>query len=512
MVTRLTINVWLAAVMVVLTLVCFSRFWIPRGIEVSLQCTAEKPVELQVFYAASPKDKWSHSEKKKVSRESELTFFLPVRELGRFRLDFGEKPGKVDVMNIRLHGKDTLELQSASQFTPYNIPEVKKLPMGVQIVSAHKDPFLVYNKSLSMRAGAKRQLQLIPFLLLVVSACGLSQLLLCLRSSQSSKKYPELGNVEALRIIFTLIIVVHHYVAFVFNQWSSGNIVEFFFILSGYLLALNYKPDRSLVTLARQRWVRFVPLVVVGSLLSCGGWDSFYGLFMIHSTGLAMRCVPADPAWYIAVLFWCTLFYVGCFKAFSVRKLYLLIGVITFVTSVMYVRFPGDWWAMCFDFIPKGMLRGLSCMGMGILLSLVIRRNPRETVRPAQKAVYSVLELGVLAYVVISLFYKPLHNHFWIMRDICIITMLSLFILSRGWVAKFMEAPVFARIAKYCLSIYLTHWAFMKHLFWVNDDITTSVCTGVFLAIGLGCVCHHLIEVPGARLLNKLIDWFKASS
>ena len=188
-----TMNVWLAVVMVVLVLACFSRFWIPRGIEVTLQCTAEKPVELQVFYAASAKDKWSHSEKKKVSGSAELSFFLPIRELGRFRLDFGEKPGKVGVMNIRLQGKETMELQSASLFTPYNIQKVKELSTGVQIESAHKDPFLVYNKNLSMRAGKTRSLQLIPFLLLVVSACGLSQLLLCLRPSQNGKKSPQLG-------------------------------------------------------------------------------------------------------------------------------------------------------------------------------------------------------------------------------------------------------------------------------------------------------------------------------
>lgn len=328
----------------------------------------------------------------------------------------------------------------------------------------------------------------------------------------SKGKTPNLLNIEFLRILFTIGVLLVHFRGHVYHLWSGGGYaVEFFFILSGYLMAYSYKPERKVIDLAKRNWIRFAPLVIVGGLLSKGGWESFYGLFMIQYTGLGYAWIPNGPAWYIGVLFWCSLFYLGLLKSLSIKYRQLVIGSLTFISYLIIAR-SGPVHYIISDFIPHGVLRGIAGTGLGILIHQICVRQKNEEERCLwSKILYSCTELILILYIMSSFYTKEYFIDWWIFNPISHTILLMLFIVKRGFISSLLESPVCAKIANYCLSTYLMHWCFFKHRFWqIEGDCATSIALAILYSVILGVLAHHLVEKPGVKYLSILIDKLSA--
>ena len=104
------------------------------------------------------------------------------------------------------------------------------------------------------------------------------------------EKLPKMMNLEFLRIVFTFAVVWCHFIV-KFKIWQSGWLgVEFFFILSGFLLVLTFKPEKTVVSFIKNKWMRFAPLTLFGGLL----WLSFESRISLKSRCLQER---RDTAW-----------------------------------------------------------------------------------------------------------------------------------------------------------------------------------------------------------------------
>lgn len=322
-----------------------------------------------------------------------------------------------------------------------------------------------------------------------------------------------LYNIEFLRIMFTFGVLMCHFRGNVFKLVSGGGLaVEFFFILSGYLLAMTYKRERSILSIAARNWKRFVPLVVFAAAICGGGVSSLYGIGMLQYTGLAFISVPNNPpAWYIGVLFWCNLFYLGLYKSTNHHTRNLIIGCIVYISYLIISRTGADLYIVN-EYIPHGMLRGLAGMGMGILLNNVVQRKPfYQCTSFAIRACYTVAELVLIFYIICGFFTSRLFIAYWIFNPIFYVILLSLFICKRGYISCLFEHRCWSQIAKYCLSIYLTHWFFVVNRFWIiPQSKTLSLIVAVVLSCIMGIVTHYLIEKVGVRVLDKFINAFKS--
>ena len=324
-------------------------------------------------------------------------------------------------------------------------------------------------------------------------------------------KRPALLNIEFLRILFTLGVLLVHFRSHVYHLWSGGGYaVEFFFILSGYFMAYSYRPERTVIDLAQRNWIRFAPLVIVGGLLSKGGVESFYGIFMIQYTGLGFAWIPNGPAWYIGVLFWISLFYLSILRSFSIEKRHLIIGVLTFVSYLIIAR-TGPVHYIISDFIPHGLLRGIAGMGLGILIYQICTRPQNIENRSfLSKFIYSSLELLLILYIISSFFTKEYFIEWWIFNPISHAILLMLFIVKRGFISSFLESPICSGFANYCLSIYLMHWCFYKYRFWqIEGECATSIALAIFYSVILGILAHHFVEKPAAKYLKIMFDKLK---
>ena len=165
---------WLVIFSMVGCLGASFQFWIPQCVEVTMKYSVQKPIALQCFYTETPRGKWLFTEKEKVFGEGAISFLLPTKELARFRLDIGEKPGKVEIKDLCLRGSQTISLASSTMFVQKNMAKVTDINNGFQLYSSHNDPFMVYNKPFCVQAGDKRSFLLIPFAVVMLGACVLS--------------------------------------------------------------------------------------------------------------------------------------------------------------------------------------------------------------------------------------------------------------------------------------------------------------------------------------------------
>lgn len=113
--------------------------------------------------------------------------------------------------------------------------------------------------------------------------------------------------------------------------------------------------------------------------------------------------------------------------------------------------------------------------------------------------------------VIVTFFY------FYVMKNLkkeianLIIAVIAFFALRKGAVSNFFEKQAFAKIAKYCLSVYLTHIVcvrvlnllFAKHGDWILSHSAVSIACVLLSVVALGVFAHHVIEKPASKALKE---------
>ncbi len=435
-------------ILTVIALIATKSLWLKPGVSVLFDYEAQKDLTIQVFYCADSGAPFTGDAcvTEKIQRgKSKAFIFIPTdSKVSRFRIDVGSAPGQFVFRNVRLSGRSVVK-PDLGKFIPRNIKQYDVKDGIATVISEHRDPYLSYREPLCVECTLVIQWSRV--IAVFLSALYLSFVVVdmwCARHSKESEPLPKLKNIEFLRILFTLFVLVTHFFAIFKIDNTGGQAVQFFFLLSGYLLALTYRPERKILDIAINRYIRFVPLVVFGGLLSSGGWKSFQGLWMMQNTGL-MGDVPNAPAWYIAVLFWCTLFFIGMMKAFGKKQLLLILAVICFTAMLANIHCPCKAGTPAADRLPlygiltRGLLRGLACMSIGILLEHFCRRVQGEHVKRAQKLVYTAAELAILTYIIWGCFDRFIMLSGFAIQVLSHVALLYLFVLKRGLISSMLE-------------------------------------------------------------------------
>ena len=323
------------------------------------------------------------------------------------------------------------------------------------------------------------------------------------------EKLPRIMNIEFLRVLFTLGIVSCHFFRKINVYSGGGQGVDFFFILSGFFLSLTFNPERKALEFAKSKFIRWIPLIIFGGFIRHPSFSSiFYPLFFLQNTGLAYQDIANDTAWYLGVLFWVLIFYLSVFKTMKPETRNLFIGTSVFLLYIICARAEGDArWGMVYSYFPRGLLLGIAGVGLGCMLQQICVRNDKVVVKKSA----TFFEIVALLYILLSVFIMPMAEE-WIFMPISHFIILYLFIRKEGIVSNFFEKPVFAKMARYCLSVYLTHQYVTANIFAIYEKkllILPPYITIVYIltaSILLGIFAHHVIELPATRALKKWLD------
>jgi peptidoglycan/LPS O-acetylase OafA/YrhL len=360
----------------------------------------------------------------------------------------------------------------------------------------------------------------------------------------------EIDALTGIRGLAAVIVIAYHiYPASDFPLGLSQMVargylsVDIFFVLSGFVMALNYGPmfrDRvrlpSVLSFLMRRVARLYPLyiaflalrvgyslLVYHSLQVPGFWfamnlaqplrDLVANVFMIQSWGVAKAIT--NPTWSISTewgAYFVFPFIVGAIL-FGRRGLAVAgacAAALLVIAASILTGYDGEHHNGALDaydgrtFIP--MLR---CLG-GFAIGLVTFRVYRWA--PVARLAGSGLGWLVLAYLQLGLL---LH-----LPDLALYPAFPLLVLclacDKGVLGRvFAWTPIYA-LGVLSYTIYVIHNVWISPVHWMEKTLPAQMPYGVaqlttaaFLVLSLGgaaAALHHWVEVPGRRLVRALAD------
>ena len=433
------------------------------------------------------------SEKKKTkSSDGKVSFEVKGKALSWFKIDV---PEKTKIKNVKFRGwkKQNIALNARNEYMEKSLKNRISMDFYNLIVLGGLGYYLGWFLVHSLKYGFPKD----------------------------DPKLPKMMNIEFLRIVFTFIIVWCHFcdnLKFWFASWLG---VEFFFVLSGFLLVLTFKPERSYAEFLKDRIIRFMPLIVFSGIIRTIFYKAYLNtlsdFFFLTPLGLAKTPGVASGSWYLGVLIVVSLFYQYLLKTKKREDANVIICLISFISAIVLTQFNwknGVWRTVEAEVIPLpfGLLRGLAGMGVDCFTAFFYLRPKLEN---STKETSFIVESVVLFFSVFCLLIKKLYPQNPIYMYMLFSALILLFTNKNGKISRFFEKPLFCRLSKYCMSLYLTHfiiaysglYSLLKYYpDYIREHVVLSAILYFLSAVILAFISHHFIELPVTRTLKK---WLK---
>lgn len=342
-------------------------------------------------------------------------------------------------------------------------------------------------------------------------------------------------QLDALRFFFALIVVMVHTIGFRLTLIHGGYAVDFFFILSGFVLshALLRRPasDGGFTwggfTWGGFAWARFARLyplhlatllflfVMVGGLGGAGGNDTLslvLNLLLLQGLGVIGTDAWNFPSWSISVEF-----LVNILLLYPVVRFRSRIGAaIVVVAAVAAILLA---WGPVFDLfnvqpafgpiLSGGLLRGSAGILLGYLLYeawlvLAPRIDASRWQAPATAA-----EIGLCALL---LFCLGTDHPVWNALPAPLSALLVLQMATvPGRLSRLFQSRLFAELGNISYAIYLLHiplFAVFVGAGWLPQreaGFTWAWFAYLLLLLGLAEISFYFLERPAQRRLNSLL-------
>ncbi len=328
-----------------------------------------------------------------------------------------------------------------------------------------------------------------------------------------------------LRIIATILIVFHHYqqilgdfpgvkVSFYSGRFYFGNIVEFFFVLSGYLTYTNISKIENGLNFGAfygRKAKRFLPWIFFSSLvyyllhivyvyINNEAWISVYPHWweiLINSIGMQSGWFFATnrlnfSLWYISVLFLCygwfySLTWVGkktgiprvLFYSFFV---FIGIGIKTCLYSGILIHAP---------FFNGFSARGYAAFFFGLIVACLLQKKNRRD--------YYIF-VGITICVLFAFCFINTNMLEYIVMIVVFALLIVLF--STEFMNKIINLKVFEFLGESTLYVYIWHipallfCVIIKDLVFHGMQLNSyfAMCIYTITLFLVGCVFHSLIK------------------
>lgn len=263
------------------------------------------------------------------------------------------------------------------------------------------------------------------------------------------------NSLDFWRIIFTYLIVALHYGYSI--GWKLG--VEFFFILSGMLLAAECTVKKT--GFRQYVWKRIRRLyphyifsfIVFVLILDNGGGimgllqvlrKSLLEICMLQIIGIGDYASNHGAVWYVSSLFISSVFLYGCMKFLSYKVhlfIFLVFIALGYFSQFLFGSMCITTWESPLGFcLLPGLIRGLSEMSLGILCFYIGRMLDERGMWRKKREFLIGMEILSMSFIVLYT-YKHLDNHVLILALFCIAVTTGYFcehgLLSHALIKKF---------------------------------------------------------------------------
>lgn len=321
-------------------------------------------------------------------------------------------------------------------------------------------------------------------------------------------------SIEMLRVVFTLYIVLRHTLAAVGIQNNLWLGVEFFFVLSGFMIAKTFNPCMSVFGFVVKKYLRFAPLVLFGCVLCAFVRDfdplSFIAnLLLVSETGLIVGSGAYDPpTWYLSVLLW------GggvIFMSLKQDKSGPFVIAFTALIGMAYLQKYGYEEAFGNNVpqlvIPQRFIRGCAEMSMGCIVAKFYMSDASDFLRRKTLLRDMLFWVALVAAVVGP--WLPIYDRYGCISCLVIAYAVVVFFFAIG--DNVFNLPFWSKISRYALSVFVVHYVSTFLLFryrhiYFEDGSLLAILSALGVSILLGVAGHHLVELPAQRLISRFMN------
>ena len=299
---------------------------------------------------------------------------------------------------------------------------------------------------------------------------------------------------DIFRGIFSSLVVFFHMSTFsatpiINNQfiYNSDLFVDFFFVLSGFVMAYSYQTiatGAELSTFFKKRFFRLYPLHLIVLLafvaielskhFAAGyvqvnkidnvsnNWSTFFSnLFLLNSVKL-----PGidDVSWNIAswsisaemiayIVFGLIMLLIA--KAGLGKAKLLVYALVVFIGIAILHVLTGTF-SLLFTF-DYGFLRGITGFFTGVICFTTFN-SYKATIRTAGNSMFSILEVLMLTITIVSVCYGDVFKNYGFIYPVIFFITILVFAFEKGWLSAQLKKTKFLhRTGQYSYSIYMIH-------------------------------------------------------
>lgn len=328
-------------------------------------------------------------------------------------------------------------------------------------------------------------------------------------------KNKRIGEMELWRFIFSIIIVFHHSRMLVGNEnalfFTGSYAVEFFFILSGYLLMQSIDRMKSTTgsigkdtfLFIKKKYCSLCPDLFISWILgaivtigACGYTFKEAGRFLmggiwemglLHMGGLNPQGLNS-AVWYLSsMLIAMAILYPilrkykdGGRLVFAPLAAVLIFGYL--FAEFGSLRVPFGWTGLTF----RGNLRGFADLCLGVVCYQATQKFATLPLNNFAKALLTVAKYGCFA-VLIAYMYGPTSHitEFFLLPVIMLAILLTFSRQTLG--QEFFNNKFVTFLGKFSLPLYLSHYYWVKILkLWLPDTLNAGAKTAIYLAVAIG--------------------------
>lgn len=347
-------------------------------------------------------------------------------------------------------------------------------------------------------------------------------------------------SVDFLRIVFAFLIAFHHFTntgaiknslnifvsSLPHNTFNLPFIVDFFFIIAGFFLVTTYKKQKT-IDFIKYKFSKLFPLMLlyitlikffsILGLTTYSFKECIFSLLLLDNVGITLS--NSGVAWFISAYFVTICFYYHLIANFSKKSVNMIVFfLIYFSYSFLIHKQNGNisgTSATYYNIINVGMLRAIAGIGIGYYIAIWYQHIKQIKFVCSNKLIIacSLLEVLSLSYLTYFLLIKnPNLNSLIYILTFCILMMSML--INKGVLSKLLNLKIFTKLASYSLAVYMIHepvlritrpLIFDKYPEFVTNHIGEAILCYFIIVFVSAVIAHHLIEIPGSKLLNKLL-------
>jgi peptidoglycan/LPS O-acetylase OafA/YrhL len=343
-------------------------------------------------------------------------------------------------------------------------------------------------------------------------------------------------KLDGFRGIFSLMIVFFHtsdevlpkFMTSFYLTRESYIFVDFFFVLSGFVITLNYynlKSYDGLKTYLKKRLIRLYPLLIFSSIITLvlsliflkelnliGFFNSisllnstpvpnlFYSVLTGSNTIMNLYNGMYSPSWSISSEIITYMFF-GVITVYFLNQKKLLF-IILILLSFFFCFMKGGYWSFTAGL---GVFRGIVSFFIGSL-TFLYGRNFNNL-----KSNNSLIEIiSIIGFLILTLYHSNLES---IEKEIFgMVTLpiyfgglIFLFSKSNGLISSLLESKILQFLGMISYSIYLNHSIFVNLFEVVNDKYTNNLTFYfmILFIIGYSYLTFKTIELNGGKWLRK---------